>query len=103
MPINVPSNSQAVFHASLAIFGSALIPTDEIEVGTAYPSHLALVQDVLQKAITALRLLDTNNALLDQCVEYLRQLLNLTYTSGKFMSLRTKRWNRRRDMLTLSC
>ena len=86
----VPSNCETVFHASLAIFGSALIPTDEIEVGTAYPSHLALVQDVLQKAITALRLLDTKNALLDQCVEYLRQLLNLTDASCRFISLRPK-------------
>lgn len=66
-----------VFHASLAAFGSALIPVDQLEGGKDYNAHLKKVQQTLRKAVEAMPLLTSKCSLIDQCVEYISQLLLL--------------------------
>ena len=66
-----------VFHASLATFGSALIPVDQLEGGQDYVAHLKKVQQTLRKAVEAMPLLTARCSLIDQCVEYISQLILL--------------------------
>lgn len=70
-----------MFHASLIVFGSTLIPRGEIECAAGYSqnrSRLPKIRDFLRKAVVALDLLDKNNPLLDQCGAYTASLLQLT-------------------------
>ncbi|KAH7141726.1 c6 zinc finger domain-containing protein [Dactylonectria macrodidyma] len=65
------------FNAALVVFGSLLIPSNELDMKLGNTVCVERGRDTLRKAIDALVCLDDGNALVDRCVAYIRQLLRL--------------------------
>jgi len=82
------ANGFTVFNASLAVFGTLLLPAqDDAELGFASPGYREAGRDSLTKAIEALTALASENALVDRCVEHLRQLCQMVDSRSKHLSL----------------
>lgn len=66
------------FNAALAVFGSLLLPADDIGLDMSPEmKHIGRGKQHLEKAVEALTKLDTHNVILDRCIDYLGQLIEL--------------------------
>ncbi|KAM5358999.1 hypothetical protein ACJZ2D_014824 [Fusarium nematophilum] len=65
------------FNAALVVFGSLLIPSNELDMKIGNMAYAERVRETLQKGTDALVRLDPGNTLVDRGVAYIRQLLRL--------------------------
>ena len=83
---NIESSTNRIeaFNAALAVFGSLLLPADDIGLDMSPEmKHIGRGKQHLEKAVEALMKLDTHNVILDRCIDYLGQLIELVSSWSK--------------------